>query len=174
MDILWPSNLEGGGLPRSLMALLPNQNHNAEVLAALAAQPMAATRKIILPLFFADPFLNIHSIVRALQGWRALTIAALPCVDQYGADFGKTLESLGIGTTRERRNIALIRGAGLAVLRGIAHDAHDGSDLHDEATLLILPAYSDPDAPSLGQTLERRAAFVRQFAPWATPIILAD
>lgn len=52
MDILWPSNLEGGGLPRSLMALLPNQNHNAEVLAALAAQPMAATRKIILPLFF--------------------------------------------------------------------------------------------------------------------------
>lgn len=174
MHFLWPAISVSGSLPRSLAALLPNRNHNADAFAKLNTLAAAEAAKFVLPLFLADPFLNVRTIVRVLQGWDGLRLAALPSVDQYGADFGKSLESLGVGTTRERRNIAALRGVGLHVIRGVAFAPDDGTDLRGETSLLILPRFDDPSELGWGQVLQTRAAAVQQVAPWITPIVLFD
>lgn len=99
-----------------LSGLVPNRDHNTDLLAAVEKlRECEGPRQPVFSIFTADPFIHGKPIGRALlkKGYRR--VANWPTTAQYGADFVAILQSVDLGPTRECEMLRGFAGHGLTI-----------------------------------------------------------
>lgn len=110
-----------GSLPYELAGLLPNREHNRDLMALINDLPEnRAGRRSLIGVFAADPFLNCKQIAARLlaKGYRQVT--NIPPVAGYGAEFLATLDKVSSGGVQEQRNLGQLAAHGLSICPAVA------------------------------------------------------
>lgn len=115
-SILLPDIAPIAGLPIELAGLLPNRDHNEDMLRGLdALAGDLGDPAPLVGLFAADPFLRVNRLAKRLAAQGLRDVVNLPSVAQYGADYSLTLNSLGIGPLHEIETLAQFKALGFRV-----------------------------------------------------------
>jgi hypothetical protein len=160
--LFWPFAAQPDLRSMLLALLMPTQDHNAVVLAAIdRLDGMGGYGgHTIVPLFLADPFLHLQKTAATLR-MRGLTrVIALPSVGQWGASFATSLDQLNLGVTREHRQVLLLRDLGLDPVQTICTQAPVPQLLM--SSVVVVPALMDAEDPD---AVQRKAEEVLSIAP---------
>lgn len=110
-----------GNLPYELAGLLPNREHNRDLMTLIGDLPENRVGdRAVVGVFTADPFLNCKQIAARLAAKGYGRVANIPPVAGYGAEFLATLDNVRSGQVREERTIEQMRGLGLTVCPAVA------------------------------------------------------
>jgi predicted TIM-barrel enzyme len=105
-----------GRLPYELAGLLPNRDHNRDLMALVDGLPKNQIGdRAVVGVFAADPFLNCKQFASHLAAKGYNRVANIPPVAGYGAEFLATLDKVRSGRVREQRTMELLAGLGLTV-----------------------------------------------------------
>ena len=130
-DIVLPPIAGAAGLPLELAGLMPNRDHNGDLLREVESLPHCLPgQRPVIGILAADPFLRIDQLADRLAGKGYRDVANLPSVSQYGAAFRPLLNDLNVGPARE-----------IGVLNEFAKLAFSVS---------VAVAHNDDIAPALG------------------------
>ena len=177
-DIVLPPIFRAADLPIELSGLMPNRDHNGDLLLALEHMPRCRSgERPVIGILAADPFLRIDQFADRLaeKGYR--DVANLPSVTQYGGSFRAILNDLNVGPAREVTVLAAFARLGFAVSVAIAHNDDIAPALAlSPAHLFVVPSFDlwaghEPDPDGLLGFCGRVAEH-RQKAGLATPIVL--
>lgn len=186
-DILYPRIAQVDGLSVELSGLLPNRDHNADLLAALsrvhgASVSDAGASGPVVALFLADPFLRLPDVAGALRRLGLRRVVNLPSVMQYQPAYALTLDGLGIGPQREFRTLAALADAGFQVSTAVAHAQHVTKALAMRPEQVFLaprfdcwfdPAMQETEFAGLCQAIRLAAGParppIRVLPPWPRP-----
>lgn len=177
-DIVLPPIHRAPGLSIELSGLVPNRDHNGDVLRALERMPHClADERPVIGIFAADPFLRIGQMATRLAEKGYWTLANLPSVTQYGAAFRPVLNDLKVGPAREMQVLKEFADLGFSVSVAITHvDDIAPAFALAPVYLFVVPSFDqwhdgklDPAGPlALCSVVAER----RRHAARETPIIL--
>lgn len=177
-DIVLPAIRRAPDLPAELSGLMPNRDHNGDLLQTIERMPRCLPgERPVIGVLAADPFLRIDQLADRLaeKGYRDL--ANLPSVGQYGAAFRPILNDLNVGPAREAKVLGEFAGLGFAVSVAVAHiDDASAALALGPARLFVVPSFDlwrddrlDPDGLL---TLCDQVAKLRRRETPEIPIIL--
>ncbi|MBE0532332.1 MAG: phosphoenolpyruvate hydrolase family protein [Rhodospirillales bacterium] len=177
-DVVLPAIRHAPGLSLELSGLMPNRDHNGDLLQAVERMPHCPSGECpVIGILAADPFLRIDQLADRLaeKGYRNL--ANLPSVTQYGGAFRTILNDLDVGPAREIKVLGEFARLGFAVSVAVAHiDDVSVAFALAPACLFVVPSFDlwrdrtlDPDG--LLALCDQVAGRRRQASP-ATPIVL--
>ena len=142
-DIVLPPIFRAADLPIELSGLMPNRDHNGDLLLALEHMPRCRSgERPVIGILAADPFLRIDQFADRLaeKGYR--DVANLPSVTQYGGSFRAVLNDLNVGPAREVTVLAAFARLGFAVSVAIAHNDDIAPALAlSPAHLFVVPSF---------------------------------
>ncbi len=177
-DVVLPAIRRAPGLSVELSGLMPNRDHNGDLLQAVERMPHCLSGECpVIGVLAVDPFLRVDQLADRLgeKGYRDL--ANLPSVSQYGGAFRPVLNDLNVGPEREAKVLGEFAGLGFTVSVAVAHIDDIAPALAlNPARLFVIPSFdlwrgNRLDADGLlalcGHVAERR----RREAP-ETPIVL--
>ena len=110
-----------GNLPYELAGLLPNRNHNQDLMTLIDELPENRSGdRAVVGVFAADPFLNCKQLASHLADKGYHRAANIPPVAGYGAEFLTTLDIVESGRIREQQNLERLVEHGLTVCPAVA------------------------------------------------------
>lgn len=177
-DIVLPPIGSAPNLSLELSGLLPNRDHNGDLLREVEILPHCLPgQRPVIGILAADPFLRIDQLADRLaqKGYR--DVVNLPSVSQYGAAFRPLLNDLKVGPAREISVLREFAGLGFAVSVAVAHNDDIAPALAlVPAFLFVVPSFDlwrDRRLDSGGLlALCREAAERRERAAPETQIVL--
>ncbi len=96
--------------------LLPEQNYNECVLAALSASANAPIPKAsFVGLFLSDPFLHLPTALKELERVGVQGVTNFPSTSFYGGQFAHQLDEVGFSRKTEFERLAEVQEFGMAV-----------------------------------------------------------
>lgn len=110
------------------LALLPVQDSNGRLLAALAGLPEGALEQVCVGVLAVDPFRPPARFLSALRRAGVRSVANFPTACLFDGETGETLERLGFGLDREAAFLERAVAAGFTAT-GFATDAAAGRRL---------------------------------------------
>jgi len=144
-----------------LAQLLPVREHNAALMARLAATPPPPGTHVALLL--ADPLTDWAAVLDRLAGWGVAGVAAFPGLSRFGAGFGDALAQAGLSPAVEAERLAAARAAGFATLAAVWREGAWPKDAAAPDRVLAPPGVRAP-AARLGRLLYRADGPVRSEA----------
>lgn len=141
-DIVLPPIRRAPDLPIELSGLLPNRDHNGDLLVEIERMPTCLPgERPVIGILAADPFLRIDQLSERLSAKGYQDLANLPSAAQYGASFRAILDDLNVGPGRERQVLRQFRSLGFAVSATVA----DADDIADSLALEPQHLFVAPD-----------------------------
>jgi len=120
-EIVMPRIERAGALPLDLSGLLPNRDHNDDLLRLIDRASACRTgERPLFAVFAADPFLHVELLAERLRGKGCRDLVNLPSAGQYGRAFRSILDDLKVGPAREFRTLARFTALGFAVSVAVA------------------------------------------------------
>ncbi|CAO3381611.1 hypothetical protein [Azospirillum argentinense] len=110
------------------LALLPVQDSNGRLLAALAELPDGVPEGVCVGVLAVDPFRPVGPFLEALRRFGVRAVANFPTTALFDGETGETLRGVGLGAEREASFLEQAARAGFAVT-GFAADADIGRRL---------------------------------------------
>jgi hypothetical protein len=122
-DIVLPPIGSAPDLPLELSGLMPNRDHNGDLLREVEKLPHCLPgQRPVIGVFAADPFLRIDQLADRLAQKRYRDVVNLPSVSQYGAAFRALLNDLKVGPAREIGVLREFADLGFSVSVAVAHN----------------------------------------------------
>ena len=101
-DIVLPAIHRAPSLSVELSGLMPNRDHNGDLLMAIRRMPRCLSGEHpVIGVLAADPFLRVDQMADRLMEKGYADLANVPTVSQYGAAFRAVLNDLDVGPARE-------------------------------------------------------------------------
>lgn len=176
--VLMPSISVLAGLPLSLAGLLPNRDHNSDLLDGLRDwSGGCAGDADVAGVFAGDPLLPVERISNALLARGIHDVVNLPSVAQHGRSEARVFDEPGIGRAREFEMMHRLASRGLRVSVAVTGSEDLSLALAlDPRLVFVVPDFSWlADGQSLGQRLAQTcsvvAAAVRGLSP--RPLVIA-
>ncbi len=121
-DIVLPPIRRVPDLPIELSGLMPNRDHNNDLLLELEAMPYCPPGEHpIIGILAADPFLRVDQLAERLADKGYRNLVNLPNAAQYGSSFRSILNDLNVGPIRERQVLKRFADLGFAISVAVAH-----------------------------------------------------
>lgn len=115
-DLVLPAIQRAPGLSVELSGLLPNRDHNDDLLSAISRMPRCLSGEHpVFGVLAADPFLRVDQMADRLAQKGYTDITNLPSVTQYGASYAAVLNDLDVGVKRELQVLSRFKARGLAL-----------------------------------------------------------
>ena len=142
-DIVLPPIRRSPHLPIELSGLMPNRDHNGDLLSEIERLPHClAGEWPVFGILAADPFLRIDQMARRLRSKGYGHLANLPSAGQYGAGFRMVLGDLKLGPSREREVLKQFAELGFTISVAIAQDEDIMPSLAlDPVYIFIVPSF---------------------------------
>lgn len=181
IGVLNASQLIAPPLPDSsltplLSGLLPNRNHNEDLLHALDRLPKraGAGTQPVFSVFAADPFLEGKQIAQRLLEKGYQRIVNWPTSAQFGPEFAGALDSVRLGPRQEYENLLRLAGRGLSISVAVcsAEAAVEFSRLKPEIVFLAPTFESWSNGKMRGRDLLQRCAALASAMSDDIPIVL--
>ena len=180
-DVVLPAIRRAPGLSVELSGLMPNRDHNGDLLQAVERMPHCLPGECpVIGILAADPFLRIDQLADRLAEKGYWNLANVPSVTQYGVTFRTILNDLDVGPAREIKVLGEFARLGFAVSVAIAHIDDVAVALAlAPACLFVVPSFDlwrdqklDPDGllALCGQVTEGR----RRASPETPVVLFAD
>ena len=177
-NLVIPAISRAGDLALELSGLLPNRDHNGDLLAAIERMLRCLTgERPVFAVLAADPFLRVDLMSDRLaqKGYRQ--VVNLPSVGQYGAEFTPMLGDLDLGVQREFRVLTKFKARGFDIAATVAAERDiDAALALDPERLFVAPNFDfwhkdrlDPDRLT---ALCRATAEARDGCSSKVPIVL--
>ncbi|PNQ95534.1 hypothetical protein C1S70_28575 (plasmid) [Azospirillum argentinense] len=110
------------------LALLPIQDSNERLFAALAESPDGVPEGVCVGVLAVDPFRPVGPFLETLRRFGVQAVANFPTTALFDGETGETLRGVGLGAEREVSFLEQAACAGFAVT-GFAADADIGRRL---------------------------------------------
>jgi len=162
-------------LPPLLSALLPDRDHNEELLRTLKRLPPPdAAAQPVLSVFAADPFIQGKCLAQRLLEKGFSRIVNWPTTAQYGADFCVQLDSVNLGPRQEYVGLLRLAEQGLAISLAVctAEAAADIARLRPQMVFLAPTFDIWTNGRMRADNLLRRCAALADAVPREIPIVL--
>jgi predicted TIM-barrel enzyme len=120
------SHLVTPGIPKSpltplLAGLLPNRNHNDDLVRDLQAIPPAGrSAQPVFSVFAADPFIEGKRVAYWLLAKGYRRVVNWPTTAQYESDFCAALDSVNLGPRQEYECLSRLADRGLSISLALA------------------------------------------------------
>ena len=162
-------------IPVQLSGLVPNRDHNAELLTALRTAPRAlGGQQPSFGIFAADPFLRPAALSSEVLRIGRCRVINFPTVAQFGLSFSETAGSVEQGVASELHNLDAFKHAGCDI--GIA--LCDAENLTvalalDPTYVMVCPSYDDWTGSHVDPaSLLQRCRALADRIPETVPIVL--
>ena len=141
------------------LALLPVQDSNGRLLAALAELPDGVPEGVCVGVLAVDPFRPVGAFLKTLTRFGVRAVANFPTTALFDGETGETLRGVGLGAEREVSFLEQAALAGFAVT-GFAADADNGRRLRTAGAvrLVVHPGAATGDRARDAEAAEHAAA----------------
>lgn len=177
--VLMPPIPALAGLPLTLAGLLPNRDHNADLLRGLRHWTDGEGGGVVAGVFVGDPLLAVERIGNTLRASGICDVVNLPSVVQHGRDEARVFDEPGIGRDRELEMMKRLASRGLRPSLAITgvEDLEPALVLEPRLVFVVSDfswLAQDPDAyvKRLGQACDAVAAVLANCSP-RPPLIAA-
>lgn len=145
------------------LALLPVQDSNGRLLAALAALPDGVPEGVCVGVLAVDPFRPVGPFLETLRQFGVRAVANFPTTALFDGETGETLRGVGLGAEREVSFLEQAAQAGFAVT-GFAADAAIGRRLRAAGAvrLVVHPGAATGDPSRDAEAVANAAAVVAE------------
>lgn len=162
-------------IPLELSGLVPNRDHNAELLTALRKAPRAlGGQQPSFGVFAADPFLRPAALSSEVRRIGSCRVINFPTVAQFGRSFSDTAGSVEHGVASELHNLEAFKRAGCEIGIALCDAENLGEALAlDPAYVMVCPSYDDWTGSRVDtNSLLQRCRALADRIPETMPIIL--
>ncbi|WP_165359972.1 phosphoenolpyruvate hydrolase family protein [Azospirillum baldaniorum] len=141
------------------LALLPVQDSNGRLLAALAEAPDAVPEGVCVGVLAVDPFRPVGPFLKTLRRFGVRAVANFPTTALFDGETGETLRGVGLGAEREVSFLEEAARGGFAVT-GFAADADIGRRLRAAGAgrLVVHPGAATGDPSRDAEAVANAAA----------------
>ncbi len=145
------------------LALLPVQDSNGRLLAALAALSDGVPEGVCVGVLAVDPFRPVGPFLETLRQFGVRAVANFPTAALFDGNTGETLRGVGLGAEREVWFLEQAAQAGFAVT-GFAADADIGRRLRTAGSerLVVHPGAATGDPSRDAEAVANAAAVVAE------------
>jgi len=157
------------GLRFDIAALLPNRDHNADLidlLADLGTAPIGPP--VFAGILAGDPFLPEIRLLQALRSANIIGVANLPSIGQFGSAFEAHMDQVASGVGREFEVLERFGAAGLRTAAMIVspHHAERAVSIGADPIIVAPDASLLEDEPGkCADAVTRTATAVREYRP---------
>lgn len=157
------------GLRFDVAALLPNRDHNADLIDLLAAIGSVPTGPpMFAGILASDPFLPEVRLLTAFRSAGVVGVANLPSIGQLGPAFESHMDQVASGVGREIDVLERFAAAGLRAAAVVVDPAHAERAVSIGADpIIVAPDASliDDEPARCTDSVRRTAAAIRERAP---------